>query len=71
MIFFRIILSLLVTLIASIPVDLAFSIYKFANPGSFIEKFLMLGLGIWVFGGMQFFFFIIWLFSLYEIWKAE
>lgn len=44
-----------------IPTWVWLAIYKFASPEGFWQNLVLVGAGIWVFGGIQLFFLILWL----------
>ena len=53
--------------LALIPTWVVLLVYHFAHPSNFMERFAVLGAGIWFAGGIQLFFFILWLRLLVEI----
>lgn len=61
--------SFLATLFCGIPTWIYLLTRWLLNPEGFLAEFLVLGLGLYVLGSIQFFLFLLWLYLLLVIWN--
>lgn len=62
--------SVIATIFCGIPVLLYLLARWLLDPQGFFAEFLVLGLGVYVLGSIQFFLFFIWLYLLLIIWSG-
>ena len=67
----RILATIVGIAIAAIPTLLFFGVRELLSPEGFSQEFFVLGIGIWIFGGMQIVFFFIWLFAMFLTWAMS
>jgi hypothetical protein len=68
---FKLVLTLVGVLIAGIPTWLYLIMSSLLDPEGFWQKLVVMGLGLYVLGGIQFFLGIALLVWLYHVWLAD
>ncbi len=63
--------SVIVTALCLIPFWLYLVVRWLLEPDGFLAEFLVLGLGVYVLGGIQFFLIILWFVFLLSIWAGS
>jgi hypothetical protein len=63
------IISAVVLVLASLPTDFFLLIKSLLNPAGFWEQFVVYGVGIYVLGGLQLVFLILWIVAVVSIWN--
>ena len=65
----RLVCTLLVTILASLPTDFFLLIRHFAEPQGFWQNLVIFGLGFYFLGAIQVMFLIFWAASIVVIWS--
>ena len=64
-------LTLVATIVASIPLLLFLGVEHLTSPEGFWQKLVLYGFGLWILGIIQFILFICWIVALIFIWSIK
>lgn len=68
---FKILGSAVIAIIALIPAEIWFGIYKLVEPDGFWQKLVIVGIGFWVLGLLQLAFFIVGCSAMMAYWEID